>query len=366
MVPEETCLVDIARKFHPERKGMYTCWNTKLSVRDSNYGTRIGYVLGSDHYPVYLDLHDKIVGQDGVTLKLKDLLSGARDTKIDPPTLAAKYWDEYSGKQKLLSSFFGGKKAVTPSPSPTSTTAQVPATSITTALEQAGSSTLTSHPPQATTHPSPGERTVSPPLLEAPEPSNVTHPRSKRKRISPEPSSVKISEIQSTDEPAKKLEPGPSKLSTFSSQPGSSGSASKAKGKGAIATSGDVDMLLEESSPHENTEDAYYRMALELSSRQVSLPYPSSSQKQKEAGDAWKSPMASIQPPRCTVQNEVAKELTVNKPGVNKGKRFFWRGLETGGPAAAGGQRGITTKAPPTTVIGKARVRLVLDLSHNA
>ncbi|KAK1219615.1 Class II abasic (AP) endonuclease [Marasmius sp. AFHP31] len=332
---EKVFLVDIVRKFHPERKGMYTCWDTKLSACDSNYGIRIDYILvtpglvpwieeadiqpqikGSDHCPVYVGFHDKIVGQDGVTLKLKDLLSGARDTKIDPPTLAAKYWDEYSGKSKFLSSFFGGKKAVTPSPSPTPTTAQVPATSITTALEQAGSSTLTSHPPQATTHPSPGEQTVSPPL--ASEPSNATHPRSKRKRISPEPSSVKISEIQSSNEPAKKLEPGPSRLSTFSSQPGSSGSASKAKGKGAIATSGDVDMLLEESSPHENTEDA-----LELSSRQVSLPYPSSPQKQKEAGDAWKSPMASIQPPRCTVQNEVAKELTVNKPGVNKGKRFF-------------------------------------------
>ncbi|KAK1219620.1 Class II abasic (AP) endonuclease [Marasmius sp. AFHP31] len=83
-------------------------------------------------------------------------------------------------------------------------------------------------------------------------------------------------------------------------------------------------MLLQELEPHENTQDADYRLALEPSSSRVSLPSPSSSsQKQKEAGDVWKSLMAPIQPPRCTVHNEVAKESTVNKPRANKGKRFF-------------------------------------------
>ncbi|KAK1221986.1 Class II abasic (AP) endonuclease [Marasmius sp. AFHP31] len=182
MYESPNTVVDIVGKFHPETKGMYTCWNTKLSARDSNYGTRIDYILvtpglvpwikeadiqpqikGSDHCPVYLDLHDKIVNEDRVSLKLKDLLSGAGDTK-------------------LLSSFFGGKKAAAPSPSPTPTTAQVPAASITAALEQAGPSTLTSHPPQTTAQPPPRRRAVSPTFdpsapdlpLEASEPSNVT------------------------------------------------------------------------------------------------------------------------------------------------------------------------------------------------
>jgi AP endonuclease-2 len=33
--------------------------------------------------------------------------------------------------------------------------------------------------------------------------------------------------------------------------------------------------------------------------------------------------MAPVQPPKCTVHGEPAKEYTVNKPGPNKGKTFF-------------------------------------------
>ncbi|KAK1225894.1 Class II abasic (AP) endonuclease [Marasmius sp. AFHP31] len=341
MVPEETCLVDIARKFHPERKGMYTCacsplslqmfqtyhiyrlefeaLRTRLQLWDT-YWLRFGHTWpcslnqleGSDHYPVYLDLHDKIVGQDGVTLKLKDLLLVLGKTRVAVELLR---WQEGRYPQSLTDIYNRtGACYVNHHCSRASRIVYVDVASPT--------SDYSSIPGRTNRFTTFGSSIPDLPV-KASEPSNATHPRSKRKRISPEPSSVKISEIQSSNEPAKKLEPGPSRLSTFSSQPGSSGVTSKAKGKGAIATSGDVDMLLEESSPHENTEDAYYRLALELSSSQVSLPYPSSSQKQKEAGDAWKSPMASIQLPRCTVQNEVAKELTVNKPGVNKGKRSF-------------------------------------------
>ncbi|KAK1216324.1 hypothetical protein PQX77_021047 [Marasmius sp. AFHP31] len=43
-------------------------------------------------------------------------------------------------------------------------------------------------------------------------------------------------------------------------------------------------MLLEESNAHENTEDADYRLELDLSSSQVPLLSPSSSQKQGMLG----------------------------------------------------------------------------------
>lgn len=77
-------MVDVVRKFWPDRKGMYTCWNTKLSARETNYGTRIDFVLvtpgllpwikaadtlpsikGSDHCPVFVDFHDEITDADG-------------------------------------------------------------------------------------------------------------------------------------------------------------------------------------------------------------------------------------------------------------------------------------------------------------
>ena len=65
--------VDCFRNKHPQREEAYTCWNTKLGTRASNYGTRIDYILllkdsedasflleaqirpdvmGSDHCPV--------------------------------------------------------------------------------------------------------------------------------------------------------------------------------------------------------------------------------------------------------------------------------------------------------------------------
>ena len=69
---ERAIMWDITRGFHEGRKGMYTCWETKVNARPGNYGARIDYVvcshdmkdwwsdsniqeglMGSDHCPVY-------------------------------------------------------------------------------------------------------------------------------------------------------------------------------------------------------------------------------------------------------------------------------------------------------------------------
>ncbi|KAJ6032293.1 DNA lyase Apn2 [Penicillium herquei] len=73
-------LHDICRSFHPDRAGMYTCWDTKLNTRPGNYGSRIDYVLctldmrewfvdsniqeglmGSDHCPVYAVFNEQVL-----------------------------------------------------------------------------------------------------------------------------------------------------------------------------------------------------------------------------------------------------------------------------------------------------------------
>ncbi|KAJ9107860.1 hypothetical protein QFC19_002766 [Naganishia cerealis] len=132
---------DVTREKWEERKGMYTCWNTKLDARASNYGSRIDYILvtpsllpwvaysdiqpdiyGSDHCPVYLDLHESITGQDGKEILLRDLVNppalslpkGLADNegeRPEPPALATRFWDEFSGKQTSLKDFFGKKAA---------------------------------------------------------------------------------------------------------------------------------------------------------------------------------------------------------------------------------------------------------------
>ena len=77
---EDPVLWDICRAFHPGRKGMYTCWETKVNARPGNFGARIDYVLcsadmkdwwsdsniqeglmGSDHCPVYGVMKDQIL-----------------------------------------------------------------------------------------------------------------------------------------------------------------------------------------------------------------------------------------------------------------------------------------------------------------
>ncbi|KAB5559849.1 Endonuclease/exonuclease/phosphatase [Coniochaeta sp. 2T2.1] len=76
---EQSVLWDLCRCFHPDRLGMYTCWETKKNARPGNYGSRIDYVLcsdgikdwfsdsniqegllGSDHCPVYATLKDTV------------------------------------------------------------------------------------------------------------------------------------------------------------------------------------------------------------------------------------------------------------------------------------------------------------------
>ncbi|KAK7743802.1 Class II abasic (AP) endonuclease [Cytospora paraplurivora] len=83
---EDPVMWDITRAFHPDRQGMFTCWETKKNARPGNYGSRIDYILctsglkawfedsniqeglmGSDHCPVYATIADR-VKMDGKTV----------------------------------------------------------------------------------------------------------------------------------------------------------------------------------------------------------------------------------------------------------------------------------------------------------
>ncbi len=44
---ESPIMWDICRAFHPDRKGMFTCWEQKVNARPGNCGARIDYVLCS-------------------------------------------------------------------------------------------------------------------------------------------------------------------------------------------------------------------------------------------------------------------------------------------------------------------------------
>lgn len=135
--PTGGSMVDLGRHFYPERKSMFTHWETRINARETNYGTRLDYILatpgllpwiktceiqphilGSDHCPVIAEFHETITTKEGQTLHLWDQINPpgrSKDpaaTPPDPPRLAAKFYPEFSSEQRLLSNFFGKKGAV--------------------------------------------------------------------------------------------------------------------------------------------------------------------------------------------------------------------------------------------------------------
>ncbi|KAF8313204.1 DNase I-like protein [Clavulina sp. PMI_390] len=288
-------MIDIVRRFWPDREGMYTCWNTKLNARESNYGARIDYILvtrgllpwikhgdiqpsirGSDHCPVYVDLHDEITFPDGQRKVLRDEMGGRSDlgsegTTPDTARIAAKFWDEYSGKQTLLSSFFGqggmkpkptvrihshssSTKATSsisspaPAPEPTPTLSTDPVDDPQPSLSSASSPPSPTAPDEGDNllgdasimKPSPPTTTPTPSssVAEAQEPSSlVTDSFSlKRKRSTSEATSIptfsQLSQSSSATKPKPSSTTAPSKK-TRSSQD----SASSAKGKKQASSS---------------------------------------------------------------------------------------------------------------------------------
>ncbi|KAE8403849.1 Endonuclease/exonuclease/phosphatase [Aspergillus pseudonomiae] len=90
---EQPALFDICRSFHPNRRGMYTCWEQKINARPGNYGSRIDYVLcslnmqdwfcdsgiqeglmGSDHCPVYATFNGSVC-LNGQQVNMLDIMN---------------------------------------------------------------------------------------------------------------------------------------------------------------------------------------------------------------------------------------------------------------------------------------------------
>jgi exonuclease III len=109
-------LVDSFRALHPDLLGAFSCWNKVTSARETNFGTRIDYVLvstalaltglqsarvcqaihGSDHCPVDATL----TLPKWVDLK-ESLSSKPCACAYDPHA-----WPQFAAKQRTLSSFF--------------------------------------------------------------------------------------------------------------------------------------------------------------------------------------------------------------------------------------------------------------------
>ena len=361
-------------------------WNTKLSARETNYGTRIDYILitkglvswvkaadvqqdvkGSDHCPVFVDFHDEITTSDGSVVQLRDSL-GARNPDSAPPRLATKFWDEYSGKQTRLHNFFA-KKATESSKTgpnaPTPDEGSLPSASLDDTPEvatQSSSQSLPSpadQPSQATldllvddpaliSQPSPITPTSSVPSMTSTTSDSAPDRPQKRKLVLETPlEKVKKQKGKKVQKSESSESTSQTKLSSFFAKPkaavepetepqGASNATKKGK-EPSLVDIIDVDdcpvdvNLVKDNIPDAEDGEHYPSPSQSFSSQATSSSYGTQSNmnngndgnRSGNGKDAWSAILAPTPIPRCTAHNEPAKEHTVNKPGPNKGKRFF-------------------------------------------
>jgi AP endonuclease-2 len=337
-------------------------WNTKISARETNYGTRIDYVLvtpglipwvkaadiqpsikGSDHCPVFVDLYDEITTDAGENLVLCDLMHmGVDSAKREPPRLAVKYWPEFQGKQMLMSNFFTkrGAEVLAPPPPTASADALSPLATAFNALNEqpqpvsveeqsASKASQLSSSSQPDTEPSLSQSPILPASTQAPfKQSQDSHEKSHKRP------STGTSTAAGASEP-KKLKVGQSKLSSFFTKPTTAPTAptnAPPSNRAGSWSSTEIIDLCEDSEEIQSSP-------LPTITSEIRLPpdnnnnKPTSSQGSRENGNrngkvggaasSWSAVFMPIPPPLCTVHREPTKEFRVNKPGPNKGKTFY-------------------------------------------
>ncbi|KAH9992710.1 Endonuclease/exonuclease/phosphatase [Russula compacta] len=357
-------LTDVLRMFWPDRKGMYTCWNTKIGARETNYGTRIDYILvtpgllpwikagdiqpsikGSDHCPIFVDFHDEITTDSGETRVLSNLMHMSADAaKREPPRLAAKHWLEFQGKQTLMSNFFTKRSAEPSHPTAPTNGLCTLATAfdaldtqpLPPSVEELPASKISqpSSSSQPDTEPSPSSSSTTPTSSQASSRlPQESHDSRKRPRTDTTGASAGASK-------QKRLKAGQSKLSSFFTKPTTATPAAPSKMEMAPP---DSDRAPGSSSPgiidlcEEDGEEEPSASALPIITSEIRLPPdgPSSGQSQSQGKEnerngkagggtaSWSALFTPIPPPLCTVHQEPTKEWRVNKPGPNKGRTFY-------------------------------------------
>ena len=324
---------------------------------------------------MYIDLHDEITLPSGEKKILREELGGwvegyGKERK-ETARIAAKFWDEYSKKQTLLSTFFAkGSTKTTSDPSPDTLATAIP--------HQTSDQVLASTPKSADDHdgecvslvadetddtqPTMHDETMTSPI--PPNPSSLGRDDAskvslKRKMSGSDGSTAeqkasrkvgpKLSEQEmKVSKAVKKARSGQTTLASFLSQPTPSTSSkphysTKEKKKSSSVPAKAKSMSNNPLTVSDESETDSQRTTMQSKSLTTNLVMqleedyayalslaetgdpPSASQKSSSTSsrDAWSKLTAPIVPPRCAVHGEPAKQFTVNKSGPNKGKLFY-------------------------------------------
>merc|ERR1719220_1270786 len=95
--------IDAFRHLHPDRKEAFTCWNTKLNCRSTNYGTRIDYVFVDRAISDSLsecDIHPMKYVEDSDHCPVSAVISVTLLPSQKCPQYCTKNFPEFSGRQQ--------------------------------------------------------------------------------------------------------------------------------------------------------------------------------------------------------------------------------------------------------------------------
>jgi AP endonuclease-2 len=278
-------------------------------------------IRGSDHCPVFIDLHDEITLSDGQVLRLVDKLAPLDKAGLrrDPPPISTKFWDEFSGKQKLLSTFFSKKSTTTVSEKPAISGCDIQTSSSLSAhKERPEDNTLLDADSEiisnnlAITNLSQLPTAVPELAPQSPAPSQdrkrkATGSVARPIELKPKKSKKAITAGERAKQP---------KLAAFFAGPSTQSKTSKGRSSSPpieLGEDSDDGQVPLSSSPVDSIQASEISSALPSSQ-----PTGGTSSKA-----AWSQLLKPLEPPRCTVHNAPTKEYTVNKTGPNKGKKFF-------------------------------------------
>jgi len=233
-------------------------------------------------------------------IKLQELLGVKAEPngKTDLPRLAAKFWEEYSGKQTSLRSFFTRRTPTTSS----STPEPLNTLGLNNTQESSNLSSSVQQPPTLSNK----SPTSSPtPMLL----SITVTPRTPKRKFTTEKSAAQpvLKKLKSPEKKKGKSDPDQAKISSFFYEPTSS----------QLSSSSDKPVTSQSLTNEDDVTEIF------LHNETTGSSQGSGQTNGDDVKQVWSKLLAPVQPPNCTIHGEPAKEYTVNKPGSNKGKKFF-------------------------------------------
>ncbi|CAB4383533.1 unnamed protein product [Rhizophagus irregularis] len=328
-------MIDLCRKFHPDEEGLFTCWNTLINARPINYGTRLDYILvsegltkwfkscnveqdimGSDHCPVSCELFDEIYEGDNKLSLLKE-----NTLMTLTPKLCAKNLVRFSGKQQTLKSFFI-KQEIKEKEAQERKSVKTSNDNIVENIPE----TLTSN-----TIPTDSSIDISEGLKEQSEIKRKSGQASVIKVQKAKANSSKLIKEKSSKAQAKsKLSYPTNQVSLISLFKKASQDTPPEKKLEEVTKSielKDSQGLQEKSTISENISDSSnsFEESLDdiINNVEDECIEVSSSNNKSDIQSQWNALFKPRPIPNCIGHGEPCKEYTVNKPGINQGRRFY-------------------------------------------